>query len=226
MKRSAGFTLIEVLVAVTLLAVVVTLAMGGLRLGARSWGTGNERLERVGAFHSSYRFLRQSLSQAYPAVIGDVGDVRFAFAGNDRELIFVVNRSPRAGLSGPQVIALRVARGREGQELRVVLAPFRPDADVLAARAQRPEDEGVLISEASAISLSYFGARRPGDPLRWQSVWDAPHNMPRLVRLAVIQTGAAWPEMVFPVAITIDADCAIFSQSELRMCRLDEEVRR
>jgi general secretion pathway protein J len=226
MQRRAGFTLLEVLVAVTLLAVVSTLALGGLRLGARSWEAGTERLDRVSALHTSYRFLRQSLARAAPATIGKEGDPSFAFRGSDRELSFVVHESPRAGLAGSFVVALRVVSAGQGRDLRVVLAPFRPDEDGLVARARSPEDEGVLIAGASRIAFSYFGARRLGDTARWFDVWDAPHNVPRLVRLEVERADGTWPELVFAVAITMDADCAIFSNSPLRKCRIDTAVKR
>jgi general secretion pathway protein J len=224
-RRRKGFTLLEVLVAVTLLAVIVTLALGGLRIGARSWDAGNERLDHVGAFHTSYRFLRQMLSQAFPATTGEEGNLRFAFRGNERELQFVVVESPRAGLPGAFVVALRVAGGTTGRELRVVLAPFRPDKEGLAVRAATEEDEGVLFTNAARIGFSYFGSRRAGDSLEWSSVWDAPDNMPRLVRLEVEGGDGIWPEIVVPVAITMDADCAILVPAPLRKCRLDEKVR-
>ena len=226
MRGRDGFTLLEALVAVTLLAVVVTFALGGLRLGARSWEAGNQRLEHVSAFHTTYRFLRQSLSQAFPATMGREGDLRYAFRGDAQELRFVVNDPTRAGMPGASVVALRVVSAAGGRELRVVVAPFRPKARDLDVRTANAEDEGLLISGAQDIGFAYFGARRPGDSPRWAPSWDAPDNMPLLVRLDVKDATSGWPELVFPVAITMDTDCIVMAPPELRKCRLDEAVRR
>ena len=44
--RNAGFTLVELLVAITLLALVSAALFGGLRFGARAWESATSRIAR------------------------------------------------------------------------------------------------------------------------------------------------------------------------------------
>ncbi len=226
MSERRGFTLVEVLVAMTLLAIVMALALGELRFGARAWRAGNDRLDRVGAFSTSYRFLSQTVARAAPAVVGRPGELGYAFRGSPRDLRFVVNESPHAGLPGRFVVALRVVDADAGQSLRVLLAPFDPQKDGLDVSAGSDQDEGVLIARAKRIVFSYFGARRFGEAPEWRGIWDARDNMPSLVRLSVAEADGDWPELAFPLAIGMDPDCAINVPQEERKCRLDAAVKR
>ena len=44
--RVAGFTLLELLIAMSLLGFILALLFAGMRLGARSWDAGEARVEK------------------------------------------------------------------------------------------------------------------------------------------------------------------------------------
>ena len=48
-SRSAGFTLLELIIAIALVGLVAVALAGGIRLGARVWEAGDARAERVAA---------------------------------------------------------------------------------------------------------------------------------------------------------------------------------
>ena len=61
-----GFTLLELLVAITLLGLLMAALLGGLRLGARVWETGEARLDASARVQIVQDFLRQRITEALP----------------------------------------------------------------------------------------------------------------------------------------------------------------
>ncbi|MDH3594369.1 MAG: prepilin-type N-terminal cleavage/methylation domain-containing protein, partial [Rhodospirillales bacterium] len=62
--RSGGFTLVELLVALTLLGLIFVALFGGLRFGTRTWETGNQRSEAFAEVEVMQSLLRRQLAQA------------------------------------------------------------------------------------------------------------------------------------------------------------------
>ena len=63
-RAGQGFTLLELLVAITLLGLLMAALLGGLRLGARVWETGEDRLDASARIQVVQDFLRQRLAEA------------------------------------------------------------------------------------------------------------------------------------------------------------------
>ena len=87
-----GFTLLELLVAITLLGVLMAALFGALRLGARVWETGEARLDDSARVQVVQDFLRRRLGQTMP--LTEVTDDPHAagellFAGEPDRLRFV-----------------------------------------------------------------------------------------------------------------------------------------
>jgi len=61
MRQEKGFTLIEVLISLTILAMIMGVIMGGFRLGIRSWETGEKRLEEQQRMRCVFDILIQDL---------------------------------------------------------------------------------------------------------------------------------------------------------------------
>ena len=64
---NAGFTLLEMLLALTLMAMITGALVGGLRLGQRAWET-SRRDETRGEVEAAARAISQMLTRAWPAV--------------------------------------------------------------------------------------------------------------------------------------------------------------
>ena len=64
--RNDGFTLLEVLVAVVIMAVIMTTAFGALRLGGRSWEAGVTRASDNERFRAVADLLRRQVHQVIP----------------------------------------------------------------------------------------------------------------------------------------------------------------
>ncbi|WP_432743015.1 prepilin-type N-terminal cleavage/methylation domain-containing protein [Methylobacter sp. G7] len=66
LKAAAGFTLIEVLIAMTLLSIMVVLLFSSLSICAKSWEQGESKIAEVNEAAVVYNFFQRHLSSAIP----------------------------------------------------------------------------------------------------------------------------------------------------------------
>lgn len=66
LRYSMGFTLIEVLIAMTLLSIMVVLLFSSLRICAQSWEQGENKITEVNEVAEVYNFFERHLSAAIP----------------------------------------------------------------------------------------------------------------------------------------------------------------
>ncbi len=66
LRTSMGFTLIEVLIAMTLLSMMVVLLFASLRICAQSWEQGENKITEVNEVAVVYNFFQRHLSSAIP----------------------------------------------------------------------------------------------------------------------------------------------------------------
>jgi general secretion pathway protein J len=69
----AGFTLLELLAALTVLAVLMAMMFGGLRFGARVWERGDAGLRGLAELQTAAGFIRRQIAQAIPVEPGIAG---------------------------------------------------------------------------------------------------------------------------------------------------------
>ena len=161
-----GFTLLEVLIAMTLLGLLMVVLFGGLRLGVRAWETGDWHAKEMTRVEAVHRFVRGRLSQAYRLPwIDEDGRKRAAFEGTAEAVIFTTLLPEHLAMGGFHSVTLGLA-GRGGEK-RLVASwrPFRPDmstvADALGVR------ETTLVDGVSEIEFSYFGRTKKDELLGW-----------------------------------------------------------
>jgi len=81
-RSRAGFTLVEMLIAITILGLLMTSAFGALRLGGKSWEQGIRYADNTEALRSSSDFLRRQFAQLQPLTWHDGEQTVIAFEGN------------------------------------------------------------------------------------------------------------------------------------------------
>jgi general secretion pathway protein J len=221
-RRHAGFTLLEVLIALGLMAVVVGLALGMLRLGARAWAAADARTQATEEFETGSRVLRRLIEGAFPMVWGTPGDFRYAFDGGAKTLSFVAIMPGYPGWPGPHWVGVEIAGTGEGEELRLVLRTFR--AEEAATRDGAPIEDIVLVAGPLEASFTYWGRAEPDASAQWWPTWDHAETLPEAIGLMLAIAGGDrpdWPPLVIPVAITMDPACLFLDEVPTSKCRLD-----
>ncbi|MGZ5660867.1 MAG: PulJ/GspJ family protein [Usitatibacter sp.] len=92
MRSHAGFTLIELVVAMALLATMMVLMYSGLTFSLRGWDAGAANGQLTADRRIGENFLRRELSELFPMRWKDPMAVRLAFDGDTQKLRFVSSR--------------------------------------------------------------------------------------------------------------------------------------
>jgi general secretion pathway protein J len=196
--RQTGFTLLELIVAITLMGLVLVVLYSGLRVGLNGWESGERRAEATNRLRLTQEFLRRQLLQSI--TIYQLTEDRkraVAFTGQPDKIEFVAPMLAQLGQGG----LYRVRVEANDNRLWIRWRPYLPD-DSDTDRGSDVDKETVLLEGVAGIEWAYFGAERNYDPEppRWRSEWTSPEQRPQLVRLNLSLTGESWPDLV--VALT------------------------
>ncbi|QGM46213.1 prepilin-type N-terminal cleavage/methylation domain-containing protein [Methylocystis heyeri] len=203
-RRDAGFTLLELLLSLALLALLMGSLLSGMQLAQKAFETSRSN-QAVGDLEAAATALSDMLSHAYPMMIPDQkkGQTLFFF-GRPDGCMFV-------GLSEGQTQAGGFFAGEIGLEpngssadLAVWTQSFRPAEASQIARSSMQKTEAVR--GVSFLQLRYFGVMEEGKPPRWSDNWlDAAH-LPKLIAVRFTTARFGRPvEIDFTVALRQEA---------------------
>lgn len=198
-RQDRGFTLIEFLLALTLLALLIGLAYGGLRTATRAADRGQDVLAHTAHMRMAHQFVRGQLSRLLPLPYevdpGDAGN-RIVFEGGPGYVQFVAVMPGYLGTGGPQVQRIELApRGDGGMALWFQHAPL-----LALEEAGLGSDEPVLLLEGvEDASFQFLGRDEQGELTEWTGTWTETDLLPVAVSLDVSlaeDRQVEWPLLV------------------------------
>lgn len=195
MRRSQGFTLLELLIGMTLVGFILSLLFAGLNLGTRSWEAGERRMVTSSRQAVVVDFIRRGIEQTYPLRWRVGEEDRLAFAGEAESLRFVGTVAMHDGASGNHLIALDLVGGETGRDL--VMRWQLPDPGAPGFGPIEQAEPKVLIKAVKEMALAYFGARSETEDPAWHDQWLDQKTPPGLIRLRLtMENGETWPDIV------------------------------
>lgn len=200
-KRAVGFTLIEVLIAMTLLSLMVVLLFSSLSIGAKSWQQGETKIAEINEITVVQQFFNHHLANATPQWNDFAPEKErvFSFQGTKDSLQFVSAFPASAERSGLQLFDLKFQQKNKQGFVSVTLTPFFP----LAEGEEFFEDTVELITNVVRFELSYFGLNDETAQYGWQNQWLEKEQQPRLVKILLeLEDGRFIPEII--VALKVD----------------------
>jgi general secretion pathway protein J len=215
--RNRGFTLLELTVALVLLALMSSVLYGTLSLSASSWDRGEAKTTQVGDMRLTEEFLRQALTSQLPLRLHKALEQPLYFQGKSDSLAFVAAGSEQAG-GGTYYFRLAVTPS--GDTSRLTLARAIPDYAATALPDFTDAESSVLADRIAEVRFAYFG-RDPdsndANALTWRDHWDDPQILPLLIRVDVMPTsGPPWPQLVVEPRIAPEAGCRAWDSNRNR----------
>ena len=201
-RQGAGFTLLEVLVALSLFGLIAVAVAGGIRFGARVWDAGRETAEASGAIHQAQYFLRRQLSNAMlaPEDRRSAEDLPF-FAGEEDRLLLSapwLTSFDRAG-----IYQLEIALAPNDERGHDLVVRWRALAAALeGATFDDAEQARTLLPNVEGMDLRYFGTLEGDTQPAWHGQWDDRSRLPDLVGMKIAlpqEAKIAWPELLIKV---------------------------
>ena len=193
----AGFTLLEVMVAMVVLSLIMTASFGALRLGERSWEAGQARSTETETLRSVSGVLQRQFKQILPLSWTENTEKTIAFSGSRERLQFIAPAPLHHGATGLFEYLLRVEQ--EEDKASLVLYYRVHDPDTIGFEPDSVERTRVLLVDGlKDAGFDYFGAPVAKDPLEWHRRWnDDAEAFPKLVRARLVAQSEQrpWPEL-------------------------------
>lgn len=200
-----GFTLVELLVAMTVLGLIALSVLGSLRLGATVWQRSDGQGRSVEQIELAATTLRSTLTTAYPFLATvDPTDVHILFDGTARHIGFLAP-APDA-LGGAGLAHFDVAAESDKNGLRLTIAAT-PELASEGFAARRP---AVLLDGLHHLSFAYYGPDQPGSAPSWHETWTDRSSLPNMIRISAgfaPGDSSYWPELIVAPQIAADAGC-------------------
>lgn len=218
-RANGGFTLLEVVLALVLLAGMLSMAWGGLQYALRSWDVGADKGRQVADGQLGRNFLRRELSEIFPLRFKDPMTLRFAFEGTRNSLRFASTRPAGLSAAGIALVAIDVERGAVGEPaMNLVMRRALPDEETTSFAPVERADPTIILRGIERVEFSYYGSETEVSEPAWTDQWTFPGRIPQLVRMRITDAdGAAQEEIVARVMLVEEAGCleSIFQ----RICR-------
>jgi general secretion pathway protein J len=203
--QTAGFTLVELLLAITLMSILLGLTYSGLRAAARATERGEIMLAATGEMRASHQFVRKQLNQMLPlafSVQDDAEETRIVFIGDQRSIQYVAPMPGYLGSGGPQVQLLELASGYDGGVLQFRHAMLQMfEEDRLYDR-----DPVILLEGVESAGFEFMGRDEEGILTEWTTSWDRQDILPVAIRLNIefsedSQARRQWPQLAAAVRV-------------------------
>jgi len=185
-----GFTLLELLISISLLVVIVVITMGAMRIGSRSVAAGERKMEDQERFRTVLYIIDAQIQSQVPLTYEEQGKRKYYFRGDGKTLRFLTNHSIWGGRQGYVIVDYRVEADDSGRE-------------VLYASEQIPGMEGrqdTRLIEAREISFDYFYKEPAEEQGKWLKMLPEGAMIPEKVRFNMTR-GTSNLSLVFPVRV-------------------------
>jgi general secretion pathway protein J len=216
--HAAGFTLIELVIALVLFALMASVMFGSLSMAARSWDGGEAKVEEVSSMRLTQEFLREQVGAMLPLRVRKAAEVPLMFEGRRDEMRYAAALPPRVQEGGAYFFRLAVARS--GDKSQLVLERTIPDPTATEPPEFADPERSVLAERIGELAISYFG--RDADAAdavapTWRDKWDDRQQLPLLVKIEVKPVkGAPWPALVIEPRRAPESACASYDQARRR----------
>jgi general secretion pathway protein J len=214
-----GFTLLELIIALSLLALMAAVLVGSVSLSARSWDGGEAKAVEISEMRQTQQFLREQISALYPQRVRKAVDLPLMFVGDRDEIRYAATLPPR--VIGGGVYFFRLALARDANAGELVLERLVPEPDAAVLPAFDTPERSILARGIAELRIGYFG-REPNavatDEPRWHDRWDDTQRLPDLVRIDVKpERGPPWPTLVVEPRRSENAGCRAWDP-ERKVC--------
>jgi general secretion pathway protein J len=169
---NAGFTLLELIIAITILPLIILIIGNGFRLGMNAWEKGENETVWTQRFRVLSGVLSQQIKSAYPYGV-EVDEERvILFEGTSDSIMFVTTLTD-AGYGGFKWVRY-----------------FHKDGTLFHKEGRLPDkklmekisgDEEVVDTDIEEISFTYLSL----EDKEWQESWDNGDKLPGAVRVKI-----------------------------------------
>jgi general secretion pathway protein J len=195
---AGGFTLLELLIALSIVGALLAIAFGGLRVALAAWARGEDRAEVHQHARGVAQILGRSVGAAYPykGALGEAPEQRLLFLGSGSRLELVTQAAPLPQGVPAAFTALVIALEDDAQgRALVVRQRVLPNREPFTLATVALRDPALQVLE-----LRYLG-----EGGNWVESWDADaeQKLPLAVRIrfSIVRDGKLEPAPPMTVSL-------------------------
>lgn len=201
LKSQMGFTLIELSIAITLLALIAMTLYGAFYLGQRAVEKSQSRAAESQRMRSAGDLLAGYIRSAYPYRLSREASSLF-FSGQEDRLVFVSALS--SGMGGRGMSQVTISWDGEGNGTGLLALEEQIPVRLAGQGENGGYRNGVLIARGiSGFRLDYLDPQ--GEEEHWVDQWDGTQKrmLPRAVRLSYRGERGEETQLVFPIMMSV-----------------------
>jgi general secretion pathway protein J len=190
-KSNAGFTLLELIISITLVAIIMLIVAGAASLGYRSFSTGERKLNAIERLRASLIIIDAQIQSGVPLTLEGGGVKQYYFVGEQDSLKFSTNHSIWGGQRGYVIVSYRVETDVQGKRTL-----FASEYKV----GMENQKETKLLEGFNEITFDYFRQDDTEEEGEWITQWVDEEMMPTKIRLNLVRSSTSL-SYIMPVRV-------------------------
>ena len=191
LNRVAGFTLLELIISITLVAIIVLIISVAANLGYRSFNSGEKKMNAVERLRSSLTIIDAQIQSGVPLTSEDGGVKQYNFMGEQDSLKFSTNYSIWGGQRGYVIVNYRVDTDDRGKRTL-----FASEYKV----GMENQKETKLLEGFDEITFDYYKQDATEEEGEWITQWVDEEMMPIRIKINLVR-GSNSLSYIMPVRV-------------------------
>ncbi len=199
MKKNNGYTLIELLISVTMIGIIIVIIGLAMRLGLRTVDSGERRIGSLERFRASLNIVDSQIQSALVIATQEEAGQTFLFKGDGLSMQFPSNYSLWSGRRGYVMVSYKVMSDAWGkQELHVEES----------ATGEPGRGDVRLFDFLDHIYFEYFYKGPTDEKGTWTDQWSGTDTMPDKIRLHLVN-GRSETLLIIPMKVGGPQDATV-----------------
>ena len=194
--RERGTTLLELLVAMALLALLASYAFGAIR-HLRSFDRAMRDIEDASSIEAVTAHMRRTIAGSRVVFFTTSGSqAKLAFVGEESRISLVADADNRLEWGGLYLVQIGFMEEEGERKLVAFRRVFRPAMDIEPGS----RDPVLLADQVASLRFRYFGSPEKDAEAQWHATWTSMKTLPKAVEVILTFTnGRRWPPMVVAI---------------------------
>lgn len=202
-SRDAGFTLVEMLVSLVIVAMAGAAMLAGITTARHVWEHSDQASTAGEIVSGAQMLLRERLERIYPATRYDKIPTYADFFGTENSVVFL---APARDLQAPSgLIRYTLGLAQNGDLVMNALSDLAVDPKA----AGQPL---VLLHNVQQLDIGYFGVVPPDKAPAWHDSWQGRQVLPLVMRIRVQfppDDPRGWPDLLIKPFAMVDTMCVL-----------------
>ena len=202
-SRQKGFTLLELLISITMIGLIVLIVSGAMRLSYRSVSSGEKRIDHLARLRMTVGILAAQVQSSLPLKLDADTEPKNSLSGRNDALDVATNYSLWKGQAGYVLAAYRIAAGPDGKQVLSISEHTVGLGDTHQAE---------LLTGCEEMRFSYYAKDVAESEGTWKDAWTDESLIPEKIRLTIKKSGKDI-SITIPLRVRGNADWTTFLET-------------